>query len=368
MKILVAPGSLKGTMKSDAVSEVISRTLARALPSVEISTLPLADGGEGTVELFRDQFGAKIERIRALDAYGGDLSARLCVLLSGDVLIESSEIIGLSLAGNSRKTPLFGSSRGIGLAIKVAIERGAQRIFVTMGDSATMDLGLGMLHELGAKFFSTDGSEVEPIICNILYINRIDFSGLYVIAERVKFIGLVDTDDCLTGEIGQVQLYGAQKGLLREQIPFLEKCYSHMAQLIESHTRIKILTKVRATGSGGLAASLHAGLGAELYNTLEYLSESKNYDAIFRSADIAITSEGCLDNQTRFGKVPHFVAKSRKGPTIALVGNFTDEGYVDFVRWSDGNDVIKLINGNPGQAMQEIVEGSVLQMIQRKNW
>jgi glycerate kinase len=341
-RIVVAPGSFKGSIRCDAVAQTICERLRALNSELDVVSLPLADGGEGTVEMFEAYFGATTTEHIVDGPYGDHVQARVCTMADGTAVIETSEIIGLSLAKGRNLNPLVATSRGVGQAIRVAAAENPKRIFVTMGDSATMDMGLGMLHELGARFLREDGREIFPEVGSILSIASVDFSPLSRFSEVCEFVGLVDTDDFLIGNEGQVQLYGAQKGLRKEDIPHLEDCYAWMAKLIDNAYGTNLLTKIRATGSGGLGAGLFAGLQAELFNTLEYLADLKDWRSVLRSADLIITGEGCLDNQTRYGKVPFFVTKTSGVKCIAVVGSYTPEGKQDFLHINTANEIVVL--------------------------
>jgi glycerate kinase len=234
--------------------------------------------------------------------------------------------------------------------IKYADDLGARTIMVTMGDSATMDMGIGMLHSLGAKFYTKSGVVVVPYLSNLHMITAIDTSALDSLKSRIRFVGLVDTDDYLCGELGQVRLYGRQKGLKGRDIVGVESAFLHFAEIIERHCGVNVLRVVRSTGSGGVAAALHAFLEAPLVNTLEYLSKRLELDRKITNADIAITGEGCLDNQSVLGKVPYFVASHCSGHCIGLVGRYTQAGQSDLMRACKR---VSLFTLNPEIAMKE---------------
>ena len=244
-------------------------------------------------------------------------------------VIESSQAIGYSLIKPKEMNPFIGSSYGVGELINQAVRKGVKKIIVTMGDSATMDIGVGMLYALGVKFYSTSGELITPTLQNLNQIVCFDDTKIRKLRENVSFLGLVDTNDYLCGKIGQVQLYGKQKGLKNSDIQVVESVYFNFSKLIESHFGIDVTKVVGATGSGGLAAALHSFLGADLVNTLEYFSERLPLHKLIGRADITVTGEGRLDNQTKLGKVPHFVASLSPRKCIGIVGSYTQEGFND---------------------------------------
>jgi glycerate 2-kinase len=329
MRILVIPGSYKSTIKSIVAAKIIADAIQETLSTALVRKLVLADGGEGTIEMFSTHFSCQTEKHSVHNPLGKLVSAQLCFLDTETAIIESSQAIGFSLLSPIELNPFLTSSYGLGELIICAIKKGVTKILVTMGDSSTMDMGIGMLAALGVEFFSESGARVSPLLSNLNQIVDFDDTKLRFLRDRVEFLGLVDTDDFLCGKIGQVQLYGKQKGLLDSDIPLVEAAYFKFSAIIQKHYGIDVTKVIRATGSGGVAASLHAFLNAKLINTLDYLSEKLDFDAQIQSADIVITGEGCLDNQTRLGKVPYYVASRCPNRCIGIFGQYTKEGFAD---------------------------------------
>ncbi len=332
MRVLVAPGSYKGTLKSIVATDIIANTVLEVLPNALIEKLVLADGGEGTLETFSTHFGCITETYSIRNPVGAVIDANLGFLREDTSVIETSQAIGLSLIAPSERNPFMTSSYGVGELIKHAVRRGAKHILVTMGDSATMDMGIGMLHALGVKFYSVSGEIIFPTLNNLNQIIDFDDGEIQNLRDNVIFVGLADTDDYLCGEIGQVRLFGKQKGLPESQIPSVELAYVHFSQVIQRRFGVDVTRVIRASGSGGLAATLYAFLKADLVNTLDYLSRKMQLDSLFGGADLVVTGEGCLDNQTKLGKVPHFVASRTVNKCIGIVGSFTQEGLDDLRR------------------------------------
>lgn len=330
MRVVVAPGSYKSTILSKNATDAIARAVENDVPGADVETLVLADGGEGTLETFAAHFDSVTVSQRIHGPLGRMTEARLSFLEESVALIESAQALGLSLIKPTEKDPFIASSYGVGELIRYAVDRGASKVMVSMGDSATMDMGVGMLDALGVKFYSASGRRLEaPTLRDFHKIAELDDADLDALRARVMFVGLVDTNDYLCGEIGQVQLYGRQKGLKDLDIPVVESAFVHFAEVIQKRFGIDVTRVIRATGSGGLGAALHAFLAADLLNTLDYLAARLPLDEIIRAADITITGEGCLDKQTRLGKVPYFVAARSTGRCIGIVGSYTQEGLID---------------------------------------
>jgi glycerate 2-kinase len=328
MKVVVAPGSYKSTLTSVSAAKVIAKAVSHYLPTAAVTTLVLADGGEGTLEVFQAHFGANVRTTSARNPLGREISARVGFLPNDIAIIESAEAVGFSLLRSHEMRPFLASSAGLGELIRFAVDRGARHIYVTMGDSAIMDLGVGMLHALGMKFFDAKGRSLTPTLRNMQEIASFDDSEAHVLRSS-SITCLVDTDDFLCGSDGQVQLYGRQKGLGESDIGRVEASYRHFASVIFRKLGVDITTLPRATGSGGVAAALHAFGRAPLLNTLDYLDERLHFTTQIGDADLVVTGEGLLDHQTKFGKVPFFVAKHTRSVCVGIFGSFTSQGLKD---------------------------------------
>jgi glycerate kinase len=357
MRVLVVPGSYKGTLKSIEATELIANALSKALPDASITRFVLADGGEGTLEAFAAHFALEYEYCSARTPVGSPIDARYGFLPDQTAVIESSQAIGLSLLTPKERDPFRTSSAGVGDLIENAVRKGASHVLVTLGDSSTMDMGIGMLHALGVRFYSAAGEMATPGLDNLEEIVDFDDTQIRTIRETITFTGLADTDDYLCGDLGQVQLFGHQKGLADSQIATVESAYRHFADVIHRRIGVDETKIIRASGSGGLAAALHAFLNADLVNTLEFFSRTTDLHAQLRAADIVVTGEGCLDRQTRLGKVPYYVASRAPGKCLALVGSYTQQGLED-MKGACRELIISCINPatamtNPAQALSE---------------
>ena len=329
MKILVIPGSYKNTMKSYSATGIIADAVQYAMPEADVQRFVIADGGEGTLEVFQTHFNSNNENHFIQNPLGKQVLAQIGFIDDQTAVIETSQAVGFSLLAPDEFNPFIASSYGVGELISIAIKKGIKKILVTMGDSSTMDMGIGMLNALGVKFITADGNSIIPKLEDLPRIVEIDDTAIRTIRDQIEFLGLVDTNDYLCGEIGQVQLYGKQKGLMASDIPIVESSYLHFSAIIQRMFGIDVTKLAGATGSGGIGAALHAFLDAKIINTLDYLSEKTNILTNINNADIVITGEGCLDNQTKFGKVPFFVASNCNSMCVGIFGRYTDEGFTD---------------------------------------
>ena len=364
--IVAAPGSYKGTIISRRACDIIVDATQAVFSGATIEKLTLADGGEGTLEMFDSHFGCVTHTHKVLGPLGMQVDARIGFMAGRTAIVETAQAIGLSLLDPTERDPLAASTYGVGEMIKEAIRRDATEIVVTLGDSATMDMGVGMLSALGVKFYCANGELHSPTLRSLAEIVDFDDRSLRALRERVTFVGLADTDDYLCGEVGQVRLFGKQKGLPSGMIPAVERAYLHFADVIKGRLGVDVIQLVRASGSGGLGAALHAFLGAPLHNTLDYMATKVDLCEPLAKADLVITGEGRLDEQTKLGKVPYFVAARVKKLCIAIVGSYTLRGWDEMEKASKHCSIFclnpELAMINPEQALRDGVT-SILTMV-----
>lgn len=347
-------------MTSSVATEVVRNELSKILPDAIIEQIIIADGGEGTLEMYQKHFNAKIEVHEISDPIGEPILAKIGYVNNETAIIETPQAIGLSLVKGKPLNPYYYNSYGVGELIKIAVRNNAKKVYVTMGDSSTLEMGVGMLSALGVRFFSSEGEIFNPKLYDLNQIIDYDNSSLEQLIQNITFIGLVDTNDYLCGELGQVQLYGRQKGLKDEDISLVEKTFLNFSELIKKKSGIDVLNLIRSSGSGGLAATLNAFLGAKLYNTLDYIAPQLNMDDRIKEADIIITGEGCLDHQTKQGKVPYYVAKRSTGYCIGIFGNYTNKGFEDILNVCPKFSAFTMNNDlsiyNPIEALKQTVQ------------
>ncbi|AVP96486.1 hypothetical protein C7S18_04420 [Ahniella affigens] len=329
--IVIAPGTFKGTLRSLTAANIIGRALRTHLPRSSVSKVVIADGGEGTLEMLRSYFNVRLDAVWVSGPTRARVRARRAWFSRSAAFLESSQAIGLSLAPPGNLNPMSATSRGLGELIFHTIKDGARTVQISMGDSAVMDVGVGMLAALGVVFYSRSGPIENPSLRDLARVVDFNVAKYATLLGGVSVECLVDTDDFLCGAFGQASMYGAQKGLRPEDRNFVEDSILHFCELIKAQIGIDIRGLKRASGSGGVAGALHAFSSAALHNTLEYFSSRHNvgWDAMLSSADVVITGEGRLDEQTRFGKVPHFVARRVKGRCVVIAGSTTSAGIKD---------------------------------------
>jgi len=327
-RILIVPASYKTTLSSLEVVQVLFELLQSELPEHLVEARVITDGGEGTVDAFEYNFNGVVKAYEVTGPLGQPVQAKVCWLDSRSAVLESSQVVGYSLVPPSRRDPWQASSFGVGELIRRLVVDGAREIFVTMGDSAIMDMGVGMLDALGVEFYAGRRKIERPRLGDLNDVTYFSTESSAQLAH-VSMTGLVDTKDYLCGSRGQAETYGHQKGMRESERSAVENALYRFTRVIAEQRKVDVARLPMATGSGGLAAALHAFQGAPLIHTPEYFSRRVGLDDSLQSADYVITGEGCLDDQTRWGKVPYFVASRCSGTCVAIVGSYTEEGRRD---------------------------------------
>lgn len=318
LRVLIAPDKFKGTLNSPQVAESIARGVRRGRPDWKVTLLPIADGGEGTTEaLLAGSPHCERISVSTFDPFLRSIAADLA-LVATTAIFDCASAVGLSLLAPGERDPWRGSTRGLGVLVKACVHRGARRILVGLGGSATNDAGLGLASELGWKFLDSAGGEVQPIPVNFHVIREI-----VPPTERldVEVIGLCDVTNPLLGAEGASEVYGRQKGLQNPAL--MDARLAHVAELVTATIGRDHRNTPGAGAAGGLGFGLLAFCDAKLTSGFNYLSEVMNYDRIVQEHDVVITGEGKIDRQTLFGKGPAElarIARRHKRPVVAFCG------------------------------------------------
>lgn len=302
MKIVIAPGSFKGSLSAPRASQYIRAGLRSSLKNAELVVRPLADGGEGTARLLMvHKKGTWIPQRSIGPLPDMQLDTGYVWFAQKNVaLIETAVTSGLSLLDYSQRDPLRTTTYGTGQLIQAAAEQGAQTILLGVGDSATVDGGIGALTALGWQFLDSRGRPVGfggGSLGRIQRIHRPDSSDL----PRITV--LCDVDNPLLGEQGTARMYGPQKGATPEEVDYLEEGLSHFADCVKRQLGLNVATLPGGAGAGGLAAGLAAFLGAQLVPGARMIIHSVGLESTIANADWLVTGEGRLDAQSLHGKV-----------------------------------------------------------------
>jgi len=318
--IVLAPDSFKGTMTAAEICAVQREAIRRLLPGVTVDEVPMADGGEGFIETCRRLRGGERVEVTVTGPLHTPVGAFYLRLPDGSAVIEMAAAAGLPLAGG-RLDPLKATTYGVGELILHAVERGAHRILLGLGGSATNDGGIGMAAALGYCFYDGEGRPVEPLAKHLGKI-------VSVRRERelpeVEITAACDVDNPLCGPSGATAVFGPQKGVTPALFPALEDGMSHLAALMERDTGAPVADTPGAGAAGGLGAAVLYFLRGTLRPGIELLLDAAGFDGLLERADLVITGEGCMDRQSGRGKVPAGVGQRcrRRGvPCVALCGS-----------------------------------------------
>ncbi|MEB4674353.1 glycerate kinase [Enterobacteriaceae bacterium G50] len=329
MKIVIAPDSYKESLSALEVAGAIERGFREIYPDADYHKLPVADGGEGTVEAM---VAATQGRIVEVDVTGplGD-TVQGFYGLSGDeqsAFIEMAAASGLALVPTDKRCPLTTTSWGTGELIRHALDAGVKHIIIGLGGSATNDGGAGMAQALGVKLLTADNQAIPPGGAGLETLKRIDISELDARLAECRIEVACDVTNPLTGEEGASAVFGPQKGATPEMISRLDAALEHYAQCVKRCLDIDVLALEGGGAAGGMGAALYAFCGAELRPGIEIVTDALHLDKLVADADLVITGEGRIDSQTIHGKVPVGVARVAKRyhvPVIAIGGSLTPD-------------------------------------------
>lgn len=324
MKIVVATDSFKESMTAKEACECIEKAFLSVNDSWEIVKVPMADGGEGTLEALIDATNGEIFIERTLGPLGEELNSKFGILGDKNVaVIEMASTSGLELVSPEKRNPYITTTFGTGQLILRALEKNVAMIILGIGGSATNDGGAGMLQALGAKLLDKNKKEIGYGGYELSKLESIDFSNLDKRLKKVEILVACDVTNPLTGKNGAAHVFGKQKGANPEMIEVLDRNLLHYSKIIRKDLKMEVDNISGAGAAGGLGAGLLT-LGATLKKGIEIVIEANELDKKIQGADLVITGEGSIDAQTRFGKTPFGVvnvAKKYNIPTIALAGN-----------------------------------------------
>ena len=333
MKIVIAPDSYKESLSALEVASAIEAGFREIFPEADYVKIPVADGGEGTVEAMVAATQGNIVRLTVTGPLGKPVDAFYG--LSGDArtaFIEMAAASGLELVPAAQRDPLITTSFGTGELIKDALDRGVDHVIIGIGGSATNDGGSGMVQALGAHLLDEHGEQIVFGGGALPQLVRIDIEQLDPRIKQCRFEVACDVTNPLTGEKGASAIFGPQKGATPALVQQLDQALEHYAQIIHRDLDIDVLHIDGGGAAGGMGAALHAFCQAELRSGIEIVTEALGLAEQVKDADLVITGEGRIDSQSVNGKVPVGVAKVAKlyhKPVIGIAGSLTaDVGVV----------------------------------------
>ncbi|MGL4720450.1 MAG: glycerate kinase [Kluyvera intermedia] len=333
MKIVIAPDSYKESLSAADVASAIESGFREIYPDAEYVKLPVADGGEGTVDAMVAATQGRVISVNVTGPLGEPVDGFYGV--SGDercAFIEMAAASGLELLSPEQRNPLKTTSWGTGELIHHALDLGVKRIIIGLGGSATNDGGAGMVQALGAKLLTADNQQIPYGGAGLETLAKIDISELDSRLAHCQIDVACDVTNPLTGAEGASAVFAPQKGATAEMVVQLDGALAHYARRIEQDLAINVLTLEGGGAAGGMGAALYAFCGATLRPGIDIVTEALHLDALVADASLVITGEGRMDSQTIHGKVPVGVARVAKRyhiPVIGIAGSLTaDVGVV----------------------------------------
>ncbi len=325
MKIVIAPNALKGSLSAARAADAMAAGAAKACPRATIKTIPVADGGDGLVDVLITALGGEMVETTVDNPLGKPIQARFCHVPDRRLaVIEMATASGLALLQDSERNPLLTSTMGTGQLIQAALDKNIQHLIIGIGGSATNEGGIGMAQSLGVQFTDARGHSISPVGQSLIDIQRIDISGLDPRLQKITIDVICDVNNPLLGNNGATRVYGPQKGATPEDQEHLEKGLHNLADVIQRDLNKTVHHLPGAGAAGGLGAGLHAFLNARLRPGMDIILELLDLKSAMTDAQLVLTAEGQIDFQTAFGKAPAGVAalaKSLNIPCIAIAGS-----------------------------------------------
>lgn len=328
-KVVIAPDSFKESLSALEVAEAIERGFRQIFPQVQYMKLPMADGGEGTVDSMVAATGGEIVTVAVTGPLGQPVQAFYGLLGEGETaVIEMAAASGLHLAPKAQRDPRMTTSYGTGELILAALERGVKTIILGIGGSATNDGGAGMMQALGARLLDENRQALPPGGAALAQLAYIDLSGVDPRLQQVSITAACDVDNPLCGANGASAVFGPQKGATPEMVTQLDAALRHYGTLLEQATGREVINAPGAGAAGGMGAALLGMLNARLRPGIEIVIETLQLEEALRDADLVITGEGRLDSQSIHGKTPIGVARVAKRfglPVIGIAGSLSKD-------------------------------------------
>ena len=326
-KIILIPDSFKGTMSSETVCRIMSGVLQAHFPDAELVSIPVADGGEGSVDCFLCALGGKKKYVQVHGVFGEPMQSYYGVLPGGKTaVVELAACAGLPLA-KDRMDPGKATTYGVGELLLVAAEDGVEQIILGLGGSATNDGGCGAAAAAGVVFRNKDGRSFVPTGDTLAEIDRIDCSGLNPLLRKLSITAMCDVDSPPFGETGAAYIFAPQKGADREAVIRLDQGLRHLCKKLAEELGTDVSGLPGGGAAGGAGAGMHAFFHAQLKPGIVTILDLTNFDFCLTGTDLVLTGEGQIDGQSLRGKVVAGVARraaKQQIPVVAVVGSLAD--------------------------------------------
>lgn len=335
MRIIVAPDSFKGSVSAVCTANAMEKGIKQVFTQAEVIKIPIADGGEGTVEALVAATQGQMIYQQVVGPLGEVVQAYWGILGDGKTaVIEMAAASGLPLVPMDKRDPRITTTYGTGELIKAALDRGLRKIIIGIGGSATNDGGCGMAQALGGHFLDSEGQELPYGGAALRTLERVDLSGMDIRLADTVIMVACDVDNPLCGARGASAVYGPQKGASPEMVATLDLALGHFSHKVQEVTGKNVAEQAGAGAAGGLGAGLLFFTEAKLQPGVEIVLMATGFESLVSTAQLVITGEGRTDFQTAFGKAPVGVAKLAKKykvPTLCLAGGL-GQGYEDVLQ------------------------------------
>ncbi len=305
MKIVIAPDSFKETLSAFEVASAIESGFQNVFPEAEIIKIPIADGGEGTVDAMVRATNGSFE-FSEVEGPMGDITRAKWGMLgkSKTAVIEIAESCGLHLVSANKRNPMAASSYGVGQLVIAALDKGAKKIIIGLGGSATNDGGYGFLRAIGVQFLDSKGNELNGHFETLNLLSDINLSHIDTRIKSTLIEIACDVDNPLLGDQGATRVFAAQKGASNQMIEELESIMTHYYEIISGQLKNQAHDQPGFGAAGGLGFGISAFLNSELKSGISIVLESLNFNQYLLDADLVITGEGRIDSQSERGKAP----------------------------------------------------------------
>lgn len=326
--IVLAPDSFKESMTAKEVCLAMEKGIKKANDKINCIHVPMADGGEGTMQSLIDATNGKAYSIKVVGPLSNEVEAQYGILGDGEVgVIEMASASGIHLVPKEKRNPLITTTYGTGQLIKACLDKGVKKILIGIGGSSTNDGGAGAIEALGAKFLDEEGREIGFGGGNLGKLKKIDLSNFDERLSKIEIEVACDVNNPLCGEKGASNVFGPQKGATKEMTLVLDNNLRHYADIIKEQCGKDVINIPGAGAAGGLGAGLLAFLDGKLKKGIDLVIKYSGLEKKIKFCDIVFTGEGSIDYQTKFGKTPIGVARLAKNygkPVIALAGKVGD--------------------------------------------
>ena len=326
-KAVLIPDSFKGTMSSSEIISIMKERILHYHPECQIVSIPVADGGEGSVDSFLTALGGEKIQVKTKGPWNEEMDSFYGILPDKTAVIEMAASAGLPLVGD-RKDPSETTTFGVGELILDAARKGVRKLVIGLGGSATNDAGCGAAAACGVSFFDKDGNKFIPVGATLDKIAHIDTSTMDEDVKKMTITAMCDIDNPFYGDTGAAAIFGPQKGADPEMVKVLDEKMKHLASLVSTELGIELQQIPGSGAAGGMGGGMKAFFGAALEMGIDVVLNTTGFEKLAEGADMIFTGEGKIDTQSLRGKVVIGVARraTKIGiPVIAVVGDIGDD-------------------------------------------